>query len=106
MGRSLDAWINQVRIGTLRENKGLWAFVYSAQWLADPAAYPLCPMLPLQAEEHHDGASHRPVHLLFGPPFAFFCAQVGYFVPRFTHFSDQLTSFALVLGRGCGVSSR
>ncbi|MGB7388079.1 MAG: HipA domain-containing protein [Pseudomonas neustonica] len=65
MGRSLDAWINQVRIGTLRENKGLWAFVYSAQWLADPAAYPLCPMLPLQAEEHRDGASHRPVQWYF-----------------------------------------
>ncbi|MEH6567155.1 MAG: HipA domain-containing protein [Halopseudomonas sp.] len=65
MERSLDAWINQARIGTLRENNGLWAFRYSANWLTDPAAYPLCPLLPLQAEEHRDGASHRPVQWYF-----------------------------------------
>jgi serine/threonine-protein kinase HipA len=65
MQRSLNAWINQTHVGTLRESNGLWAFCYSGQWLADPLAHPLCPLLPLQAEEHFDGASTRPVQWYF-----------------------------------------
>jgi len=65
MERSLNVWINQTLVGVLRENNGLWAFCYSGQWLVDPLAHPLCPLLPLQAEEHFDGASTRPVQWYF-----------------------------------------
>lgn len=65
MARTLIAWINHTCIGTLRESNGLWAFAYSSDWLADTSAYPLCPLLPLQAEEHIDGATQRPVQWYF-----------------------------------------
>lgn len=65
MERSLNVWINQALVGVLRESNGLWAFCYSGQWLADPIAHPLCPLLPLQAEEHVDGATTRPVQWYF-----------------------------------------
>ncbi|ARU88481.1 HipA domain-containing protein [Pseudomonas sp. M30-35] len=65
MERSLNAWINQTLVGTLRESNGLWAFCYSEQWLTDPLAHPLCPLLPLQSEEHYDGATTRPVQWYF-----------------------------------------
>ena len=65
MERSLNAWINRTPVGTLRESNGLWAFRYTEQWLATPQAYPLCPRLPLQAEEHRDGATIRPVQWFF-----------------------------------------
>lgn len=65
MDRSLNVWINQTLMGVLREHNGLWAFRYAGQWLDNPSAHPLCPMLPLQAQEHQDGASHRPVQWYF-----------------------------------------
>ncbi|HRL95225.1 MAG: HipA domain-containing protein [Pseudomonas sp.] len=65
MERSLNVWINQAQVGVLRESNGLWAFCYSKQWLAAPLAHPLCPLLPLQAEEHFDGATTRPVQWYF-----------------------------------------
>ncbi|WXL25860.1 HipA domain-containing protein [Ectopseudomonas mendocina] len=65
MERLLNVWINQSLVGVLRENNGLWAFGYSAQWLRGASAYPLCPLLPLQEEEHLDGASIRPVQWYF-----------------------------------------
>lgn len=65
MERSLNVWINQTQMGVLRESNGLWAFSYSRQWLADPLSHALCPLLPLQAEEHFDGATTRPVQWYF-----------------------------------------
>ena len=65
MERSLNVWINQTQVGVLRESNGLWAFSYSRQWLADPLSHALCPLLPLQAEEHFDGATTRPVQWYF-----------------------------------------
>ncbi|PAU65985.1 toxin HipA [Pseudomonas sp. PIC25] len=65
MTRALNVWINHTLIGVLRERNGLWTFGYSQAWLGDPAAYPLCPGLPLQAEEHVDGATYRPVQWYF-----------------------------------------
>ncbi len=65
MERSLNVWINQTQVGVLRESNGLWAFCYSRQWLDAPLAHPLCPLLPLQAEEHFDGATTRPVQWYF-----------------------------------------
>ena len=65
MDRSLHVWINQTPLGTLREHNGLWAFRYDRRWLDDPLAHPLCPQLPLQVDEHLDGASIRPVQWYF-----------------------------------------
>lgn len=65
MERSLHVWINQASLGILRERNGLWAFRYDERWLADPLAHPLCPLLPLQAEEHFDGSTTRPVQWYF-----------------------------------------
>ncbi|WNW12420.1 HipA domain-containing protein [Pseudomonas sp. DTU_2021_1001937_2_SI_NGA_ILE_001] len=65
MQRSLNVWIDQRQVGRLRELNGLWAFRYEPQWLNSPAAHPLCPTLPLQAQEHQDGATHRPVQWYF-----------------------------------------
>ncbi|MGY2290104.1 HipA domain-containing protein [Pseudomonas sp. SDO528_S397] len=65
MERSLNVWINQICVGTLRESNGLWAFAYSQAWLADPLAHPLCTSLELQPEEHLDGATKRPVQWYF-----------------------------------------
>lgn len=65
MARSLNVWINQARLGVLSERNGLWAFAYSSDWLSSPEAHPLCPDLPLRAEEHLDGATRRPVQWYF-----------------------------------------
>lgn len=65
MERSLNVWINDTCIGTLRESRGLWAFSYSQAWLTQPSAYPLCPLLPLQTDPLLDGASRRPVQWFF-----------------------------------------
>ncbi|MEA0988997.1 HipA domain-containing protein [Pseudomonas aeruginosa] len=65
MERSLNVWINHTLVGLLREHNGLWAFRYSRQWLTNAQAHPLCPLLPLQQEEHYDGATSRPVQWYF-----------------------------------------
>ncbi|HUE92329.1 HipA domain-containing protein [Pseudomonas sp.] len=65
MPRVLNIWINSVMVGALREFNGLWAFAYSQEWLNREDAHPLCPGLPLQSEEHVDGASVRPVQWYF-----------------------------------------
>ncbi|MFV0457118.1 MAG: HipA domain-containing protein [Pseudomonas sp.] len=65
MSRQLNVWINGVLVGELEEHNGLWTFGYSQKWLETPAAYPLCPSLPLQAARHVDGASVRPVQWYF-----------------------------------------
>ena len=62
MQRALNVWINSVMVGALREFNGLWAFAYSQEWLSREDAHPLCPGLPLQSEEHVDGASVRHEH--------------------------------------------
>ena len=65
MERSLNVLINNTCVGRLRESNGLWAFAYTQAWLGDPNGSPLCPLLPLQAEEIHDGATVRPVQWFF-----------------------------------------
>ena len=65
MERELNAWINNIFVGVLRELNGLWAFRYSQEWLGGSDTYPLCPDLKLQVEEHVDGASFRPVQWYF-----------------------------------------
>lgn len=64
-GRQLNVWINLDLIGVLSEHNGLWAFSYAPAWLEKSAAYPLSPHLPLQQEQHIDGATDRPVQWYF-----------------------------------------
>lgn len=47
--RTLGVWLNDVAIGDLREEDGHLSFLYSAQWLHRPGAFPLSAGLPLQA---------------------------------------------------------
>lgn len=63
--RTLVAWMEQTRIGELRETGNLWSFVYDADWLASPSAFALSPGLPVAKEEIVDGASRRPVQWFF-----------------------------------------
>lgn len=63
--RTLNVWINDALVGYIREHNGLWAFGYAPAWLASNSAFPVCPGLPLQPEEHLDGASYRPVQWYF-----------------------------------------
>ena len=63
--RTLNVWINDALVGYIREQNGLWAFGYAPAWLASNSAFAVCPGLPLQPEEHLDGASHRPVQWYF-----------------------------------------
>lgn len=65
MSRILHAWINEQHIGTLHEANGVWAFEYSAKWLAHPDRYPLCPGLPLREGLQRDGGTTRPVQWYF-----------------------------------------
>lgn len=64
-GRSLLASINQMEVGTLQEDGGLWSFQYASAWLENPLGYPLSPQLPLTGALMLDGASQRPVQWYF-----------------------------------------
>ena len=65
MSRTLQAWINEQHVGTLHEANGVWAFEYSANWLAHPGRYPLCPGLPLREGLQRDGGTTRPAQWYF-----------------------------------------
>lgn len=63
--RTLYASLDGTAVGVLREAAGLWAFRYATAWLANPRAFALAPSLPLQADEHVDRATLRPVQWYF-----------------------------------------
>ncbi|MGU7776081.1 HipA domain-containing protein [Burkholderia sp. MR1-5-21] len=63
--RSLVASIDGQRIGTLHEDRNLWAFEYAPSWLDAPLRFALSPHLPLQADIQRDGATTRPVQWYF-----------------------------------------
>jgi len=65
MNRRLLAMIDSVRVGTLHENGGQWAFQYEPSWLANAAHFALCPTLPLQQDAISDTGSARPVQWYF-----------------------------------------
>ena len=64
-GRALRAFINDVEVGLLQEQGGLWRFSYATAWLSSPQGFALSPFLPLQAGPLVDGASERPVQWYF-----------------------------------------
>lgn len=63
--RTLVAYINQRRVGELREDNGIWAFAYDAGWINAPDGYALGPGLPLQLQPLIDGSTRRPVQWYF-----------------------------------------
>ncbi len=63
--RVLQAYINDVPVGTLHEANGLWGFQYSHAWLETPNRYALSPQLPLTPNLVMDGATQRPVQWYF-----------------------------------------
>jgi serine/threonine-protein kinase HipA len=64
-GRVLVAFVNDVPVGRLQEQDGLWQFQYDPVWLDAPGRFPLSPDLPLQRYPILDGSSRRPVQWYF-----------------------------------------
>jgi serine/threonine-protein kinase HipA len=63
--RTLAAYLNDSRIGTLSEGNDLWSFEYDAQWVKKPGSFDLSPSLQRSRLAHHDGGSDRPVQWYF-----------------------------------------
>ncbi len=61
--RPLEVWLDQRRVGELREQGNLWAFRYDPAWRQ--VGLDLSPALPRAAGEIVDGASLRPVQWFF-----------------------------------------
>lgn len=65
MSGAIQVWINDLAVGVLQDQQGLWSFQYQADWLQHAGAYALSPHLPLQAAAIVDGATKRPVQWYF-----------------------------------------
>ena len=63
--RTLEAFLNERRVGTLSEGDDLWRFEYDPQWASAAEAYDLSPCLSRSQLLHADGGSHRPVQWYF-----------------------------------------
>ena len=63
--RTLTAFLNDIRIGTLSEGNDLWSFEYDAKWATAPDSFDLSPSLQRAQLVHHDGGSDRPVQWYF-----------------------------------------
>ena len=63
--RTLTAFLNDTRIGTLSEGDDLWSFEYDAKWAAAPDSFDLSPNIQRAQLVHHDGGSNRPVQWYF-----------------------------------------
>ncbi|RYF04714.1 MAG: type II toxin-antitoxin system HipA family toxin, partial [Oxalobacteraceae bacterium] len=57
--RSLELWLESLRVGELREQGNLWVLAYDQTWRKD--GFDLSPALPRSAGEIVDGGSQRPV---------------------------------------------
>lgn len=64
-GRTLHAWIDEQRIGTLHEGDGTWQFGYDDAWSRRPDAFDLSPHLPRSGSPIVDAGSLRPVQWYF-----------------------------------------
>lgn len=63
--RTLIAYANGLRMGSLTDENGIWSFTYDAQWLDFESAYALSPTFTLRPEPFVDGSSDRPVQWFF-----------------------------------------
>ncbi|MGO9991097.1 MAG: HipA domain-containing protein [Steroidobacteraceae bacterium] len=63
--RTLEAFLNEQRVGTLSEGEDLWRFEYDLQWASASDAYDLSPRLARSELVHTDGGTDRPVQWYF-----------------------------------------
>jgi serine/threonine-protein kinase HipA len=63
--RTLEAFLNEQRVGTLSEGGDLWRFEYDMQWASAPGSYDLSPRLARSELVHTDGGTDRPVQWYF-----------------------------------------
>ena len=63
--RALVARINRRAVGELREENGIWTFVYDPAWVEAPDGYALSPALPRQREPLVDDSTRRSVQWYF-----------------------------------------
>jgi HipA-like protein len=63
--KTLIAYANGRRIGTLQDDKGVWSFGYDRSWKTSTDAFPISPAFPLQEERVVDTSSERPVQWFF-----------------------------------------
>lgn len=63
--RTLEAFLNEQPVGTLREGEDLWSFEYEPQWASAADAYDLSPRLARSKLVHTDGGTDRPVQWYF-----------------------------------------
>jgi serine/threonine-protein kinase HipA len=63
--RTLEAFLNEQRVGTLSEGEDLWRFEYDRQWASASDAYDLAPRLARSELVHIDGGTDRPVQWYF-----------------------------------------
>jgi serine/threonine-protein kinase HipA len=63
--RTLEAFLNEQRVGTLSEGQDLWRFEYDMQWASASDAYDLSPRLARSELVHTDGGTDRPVQWYF-----------------------------------------
>lgn len=63
--RTLNAYLNDQRVGTLSEGNDLWRFEYDTAWANAPGSFDLAPGLSRATLLHQDGATQRPVQWYF-----------------------------------------
>ena len=63
--RTLNAYLNDQRVGTLSEGNDLWRFEYDPAWANAPGSFDLAPSLNRATLLHQDGATQRPVQWYF-----------------------------------------
>lgn len=63
--RELQVFVDQHRVGSLREDNDLWVLTYDPDWARRDDGFDLSPALPRSTLEHRDGATVRPVQWYF-----------------------------------------
>lgn len=56
MQRTLLAWIDRQRIGTLSDRYGIWSFRYAPAWLEAPGTSPCAPACPCKPKSNRTAA--------------------------------------------------
>ncbi len=68
MNAALVVWSQGRRLGEISLKQGRWQFVYAAEWLGWPEAFPLSPYFPVEKEPFIDSADDKRVEWFFGVP--------------------------------------
>ena len=63
--RTLVAYANGRRVGSVSDDHGIWSLTYDPSWLDRDDAFALSPAFPLRAQPFVDASSQRPVQWFF-----------------------------------------